>query len=175
MCWPGLLRDCYCYLSCGLDLLIGHLVASISQKNSQNLAWRRASLVVQLVKNLPAMRETWVWSLGWEDPLEKDMTTHSSIPAWRIPMVRGAWWATVHVATKSQIWLKWLSTQARNQQWQTRPMACLNVINRERMLGFHLQENICFLETVLLGIPSPQSCWQLQSVITLLWLGSLCP
>ena len=44
-----------------------------------------ASLVAQLVKNLPAMRETWVRSLGWEDPLEKGTATHSSILAWRIP------------------------------------------------------------------------------------------
>ena len=42
-----------------------------------------ASLVAQLVKNLPVMQETWVQSLGWEDPLEKGKTTHSSIPAWR--------------------------------------------------------------------------------------------
>ena len=45
----------------------------------------RASFVAQLVKNLPAMWETWVQSLGWEDPLEKGMTTHWSILAWRIP------------------------------------------------------------------------------------------
>ena len=45
----------------------------------------RASLVAQLVKNLPAMRETWVRSLGWEDPLEKGMATHSSILSWKIP------------------------------------------------------------------------------------------
>ena len=45
----------------------------------------KASLVAQLVKNLPAMRETWVQSLGWEDPLEKGMATHSSILAWRTP------------------------------------------------------------------------------------------
>ena len=44
-----------------------------------------ASLVAQLVKNLPEMQETWVRSLGWEDPLEKGKTTHSSILAWRIP------------------------------------------------------------------------------------------
>ena len=43
-----------------------------------------SSLVAQMVKNLPAMLETQVWSLGWEDPLEKGMTTHSSILAWRI-------------------------------------------------------------------------------------------
>ena len=46
-------------------------------------------LVAQMVKNLPTMQETWVWSLGWEDPLEEDMATHSSILAWRIPMDRG--------------------------------------------------------------------------------------
>ena len=44
-----------------------------------------ASLVAQLVKNLPAMWETWVRSLGWENPLEKGKVTHSSILAWRIP------------------------------------------------------------------------------------------
>ena len=44
-----------------------------------------ASLVAQLVKNPPAMRETWVRSLGWEDPLEKEKATHSSILAWTIP------------------------------------------------------------------------------------------
>ena len=58
------------------------------------LCWRRigyslqyswASLVTQLVKNLPAMWETWVWSLGWEDFLEKGIATHSSILTWRIP------------------------------------------------------------------------------------------
>ena len=43
------------------------------------------SLVAQMVKNLPAMRETWVRSLGWADPLEKGKATHSSILAWRIP------------------------------------------------------------------------------------------
>ena len=47
------------------------------------LGW--ASLVVQRLKRLPATWETWVRSLGWEDPLEKEMATHSSILAWRIP------------------------------------------------------------------------------------------
>ena len=44
-----------------------------------------ASLIGQLVENLPAVWETWVWSLGREDPLEKEMATHSRILAWRIP------------------------------------------------------------------------------------------
>ena len=51
-----------------------------------------ASLVAQTVKNPSAMQKTWVGSLGWEDPLEKGMCTHSSILARRIPMDRGAWW-----------------------------------------------------------------------------------
>ena len=61
-----------------------------------------ASLVAQLVKNLPAMWETWVRSLGCEDPLEEGMTTHSSILARKILMNRGAWRAAVHGVTKSQ-------------------------------------------------------------------------
>ena len=44
-----------------------------------------ASLVAQMIKKLPAMQETWVQSLGWEDPLEEGMATHSSVLAWRIP------------------------------------------------------------------------------------------
>ena len=65
-----------------------------------------ASLVAQTVKNLPAMWETWVRSLGWEDPLEEGMATHSSILAWRIPTDRGTWLATAHGVTKSQTQLK---------------------------------------------------------------------
>ena len=61
-----------------------------------------ASLVAQMVKNPPAMQESRVQSLGWEDPLEERMATHSSILPWRIPMDRGAWWATVHGVAKSQ-------------------------------------------------------------------------
>ena len=60
------------------------------------LQYSWASLVAQLIKNPPAMWETWVGSLGWEDPLEEGRATHSSILAWRIPMDRGAWQATVH-------------------------------------------------------------------------------
>ena len=52
--------------------------------------------MVEFVKTLPAMQETWVRSLGREDPLEKEMATHSSVLAWENPTDRGAWWATVH-------------------------------------------------------------------------------
>ena len=65
------------------------------------LAQYWASLVAQMVKNLPAMGETWVQSLGQEDPLEEGMPTYSSILAWRIPMDRGAWRATVRGVAQS--------------------------------------------------------------------------
>ena len=61
-----------------------------------------ASLVTQMVKNPPAVQETWVQSPAWEDPLEEGMATHSSILAWRIPMDSGAWRAIVHCGAKSQ-------------------------------------------------------------------------
>ena len=59
-------------------------------------------LIAQLVKNLPAMQETLVQFLGWENPLEKGMATHSSILAWKILTDRGSWWVTVHGVAKSQ-------------------------------------------------------------------------
>ena len=61
--------------------------------------------MAQRVKCLPVMQETLVRSLGQEGALEKEMATHSSILAWRIPMDRGAWGATVHGVAKSQIGL----------------------------------------------------------------------
>ena len=57
--------------------------------------------MAQMVKNPPATRDTWVRSLGWEDPLEEGMATYSSILAWRIPTQGGAWRATVHGISKS--------------------------------------------------------------------------
>ena len=61
------------------------------------LQYSWASQVAQLVKNLPAMRETWVQSLGWEDPLKKGKAAHSSNLAWRIP-----WYGEVHGVAESQ-------------------------------------------------------------------------
>ena len=82
--------------------LIPRLGRSPGERIGYPLQYSWASLVAQMVKNQPAMRETWVLSLGWEDPLEDGMATHSSILAWRIPMDRGAWQATVHEVTKSR-------------------------------------------------------------------------
>ena len=66
------------------------------------LQYSWASLVAQTVKNLPAMQETWVQSLGWKDPLEEGMATHSTVLGWRILMNRGAWQAAVPGVTKSR-------------------------------------------------------------------------
>ena len=65
-----------------------------------------------MARNPPALQEpqeTWVQSLGREDPLEEGMATHSSILAWRIPMDKGAWRAIVHWVAKSRILLKRLN------------------------------------------------------------------
>ena len=74
-----------------------------------------ASLVAQVVKNPPAVRESWVRSLGWEDPLEKGKATHSSILAWRIPKDRGAWRATVHGVAESDT-TEQISTNNENDE-----------------------------------------------------------
>ena len=78
---------------------LGNLVTHFSFLNV-HILWLGASLVAQSVKNLPAVQETRVRSLGWEDPLEKEMATHSSVLAWKI-MDRGAWRAAVHGVAKS--------------------------------------------------------------------------
>ena len=69
------------------------------------LRYSWASLVAQTGKNPHAMWKTWVRPLGWEDPLEEGMAIHYSILAWRIPMDREDWWATIHGITKSWIQL----------------------------------------------------------------------
>ena len=69
---------------------------------SYPLQYSWVSLVAQMVKNPPAMKETWVRPLDWEDPLEEGMATHSSTVAWRISMDRGAWQAIVHGVARSR-------------------------------------------------------------------------
>ena len=73
-----------------------------SSPNSLNpdLVW--ASSMAQTVKNPPAMWETWAQSLDQKDPLEQDLTTHSSILVWKIPIDRGAWQAIIHGVAKNQ-------------------------------------------------------------------------
>ena len=84
--WFLLAKDAKNYLSYVIFFLYQFwaLVVTLHQMSHVSLETVWASLVVQLVKNLPAMQEIWVWSLGWEDPMEKGPATHSSILAWRI-------------------------------------------------------------------------------------------
>ena len=73
-------------LKCILDCLRERLLEyKLSSENAQHIVAQGASLVVQTVKNLPAMQETQIQFLCWEDPLEKERATHSSILGWRIP------------------------------------------------------------------------------------------
>ena len=72
-------------------------------------------MVAQRIKNLPAVQETQVQSLSWEDPLEKEMATHSSILGMENLMDRGAWWAAVHGAAKSRTRLMRLSSSSSNR------------------------------------------------------------
>ena len=76
--------------------------------------------MAQTVKNPPEVQETWVRSLGWDDLLEEGMATHFSTLAWRIPMNRGAWWATVYGVAQSQTQLKQLSSSSSSA-------ACMDV------------------------------------------------
>ena len=74
---------------------------SLEEDICSPLQYSWASLVAQMLKKLPAMWETWVQFLGWEDPLEDGVETHDNIHAWRIPMDRRAWQATVYGVKKS--------------------------------------------------------------------------
>ena len=84
-----------------------------------NIDW--ASLVAQMVKNPPAMRETWAQSLGWEDPLEESMATHSSILAWRIP------W------TEEPDGLQSMESQRVRHSWVTKHTLLLIIYNNNFM------------------------------------------
>ena len=88
--------------SASFQLCPSHFILSGTIRNCPPLFTSSASLLIQAVKNLPAMEEIQVWSLGWEDPLEKGIDTHSGLEN---SMDRAAWLAIVHVVTKSQSWL----------------------------------------------------------------------
>ena len=91
---------------------------------SHRLSKFTVGLVAQRLKRLPAVRETWVQSLGWEDPLEKEMATHSSILGWRIPGTEEPDGTTVHRVTKSRTRLHFhfhFQGSRRSPFWDTIP------------------------------------------------------
>ena len=86
-----------------LWLLRMNMASGMAKSRCSNCITRAwASLVTQTVKSPPAMEDTWVWSLGWEECLEKGMATHSNILDWQNSMDRGAWPATAHRVAKSR-------------------------------------------------------------------------
>ena len=91
VCFPGISAGKESACNAGDPGSIPGLGSSPGQGIGYPPQYSRASMVAQMVKNLPTMPETWVRSLDWEDPLEEGVVTHSSILAWRIPMDRGAW------------------------------------------------------------------------------------
>ena len=99
----------------------------LSSSSSSSMSWHPlwAFLVAHIVKNLPAMQETWVWSLGWKDPLEEGTATHSSILACRILMDRGAWW------------LQSIGYQRVKHDWETKLMSWYSFIR------FPISAKIC--------------------------------
>ena len=79
------------------------------------------------------MWETWVWSLGWEDPPEEGMAIRSSILAWRIPTDRGAWWAAVHGVAESRPWQR-LSTAQHSSFWVMKGRRRIRGVERSLVL-----------------------------------------
>ena len=115
-----------------------HILYLLGMKHTQYV-W--ASLVAQMIKNPPAMWEIWVQSLGWEDPLEEGLATHSGILAWRIPMGSGAWWATVHGVAKSQTWLCF--TQHMKQGLCLSPHQALRLPAKPAMSSVDFLQHVC--------------------------------
>ena len=101
--------------------------------------------VAQMVKNLPVVQETRVWSLGGEDPLEKGIATHSSILPWRIPMDRGAWGAIVHGVAVGHDW----ATNTTNKIW-------FNVSLFRKLKQGHISE--VSLEKTMLSLYEKYKC-----------------
>ena len=119
---PLLSTGCQCTLFLGgIKTYIWDKLMSPKTREVHQCAHRQTShlwvLVTQMEKHLPAMQETWVRSLGREDPLEKKMATHSSISCLENPMDRGVWWTTVHGAAESDMTER--STVLRGCSWQS--------------------------------------------------------
>ena len=113
-------------------------------------------------QSLTIIQETWVWSLDWENPLEKEMTTHSGILVWKNSMDRGAWRVTAHGVAKTQTWL---STQAFSSvqslscvqlfviPWTAACQASLSITNSRSLLRFMSIELVMPSNNLLLCRP----------------------
>ena len=115
-------------------------------------------LVAHTLKNPLAIQETWVQSLGWEDPFKEGMATHSSIHAQRIPTDRGAWWATVHgVKKKSDTTERQsIAQHSRSTHWVDFHV----VYNRFSLVVCFIHSTVCMLipisQFILPHLPPPE-------------------
>ena len=122
--------------------------------------------MVQTVKNLPAMQETWVRFLGCKDSLEKEMATHPSICAWRIPMDRGAWQATVHGVQRvrhdwaaNTFMFKFIRSFQTFSEWLT----ILHSIQQGMRSPICMLNSICYCHYFFKILATPWGIWDLRS------------
>ena len=133
-----------------------------------------------MVKNTTAIRETWARSLGWEDPLEKEMATHSYILAWRVPIDRGAWQATVPGVTESDTIERLSTTHHQNHSAKTScipalflaPLLCLMALQVPKL--WPLTGTIKYTHSSRVRSRVPQVCfWVNWSEPQTLWFSLL--
>ena len=109
------------------------------------LQYSWASLVAQLVKNLPAMWEMWVWSLGWEDPLEKETASHSSTLDWRIP------WTVLWIGESHGLYSSWGCKELDMTKWRslshTHIHICIYIYTHTHIC---ITESLCCVHETLL-------------------------
>ena len=114
-----------------------------------------------MVKNTPAMWETWVWSLDWEDPLEAGMATHTSILAWRIPMERGTWRALGSQRVRHD----WVTKHSTTQHWLTDLIYFFFSLENVFLKFFHsaiaFNSRIAFILFIHFNIDEQLGCLQL--------------
>ena len=110
---------CSGFSSCGTWAKLLHSMWDLPRPGIKPESPGLASVVTPVVKNFPAIWETQVWSLGWEDPLEKEMAAHSQYSCLENPMDRGAWWDTVHgVRKESDITERTLTPGLAGRLWK---------------------------------------------------------
>ena len=142
----------------------------------------RTSLVAQMVKRLPTMWETWVWSVGWENPLEKEMATHSSILAWKIP------WMEEHGRLQSMGWqrvrynwatslthtyiFRFIYSTIKNTMWKSKCylLSCVWLLSTPWTAAYHAPPSMGFSrQEYWSGFPLPGlSRWALNPMISIL-------